>query len=108
MLRLLGRFELGYAMLIAWLAAAGWRMSIASAHDDTGYGAAQRTHDGLLLLQGVLALLAGVTWLAVMISARDRRRGQVAGCLAIFALLVAGFAGIFLFPDLYDWGAYEN
>jgi hypothetical protein len=108
MLRLLGRFELGYAMLIAWLAVAGWRMSVASAHDDDGFGSAQRTHDGLLLLQGVLALLAGLTWLAVMISARDQRRGQVAGCLAIFALFAVGCAGIFLFPGLYDWGAYEN
>ncbi|HET6506431.1 MAG TPA: hypothetical protein VFG42_06555 [Baekduia sp.] len=107
-MRLLGRLELGYAMLIAWMAVAGWRMAVGSAHDDDGYGWAWRAHNGLLLLQGVLALLAGVTWLAVMMSARDRRRGQVVGCLAIFVLFAAAFAVIFAFPGLYSSGTYEN
>jgi hypothetical protein len=108
MLRLLGRFEAAYAMLVGWSALGAWRFTVASAHDYSGYGEAARTHNGLLLLQGVLALLAGFTWPAVTISARDRRAGQLAGCLAIFALMVAGFVAIFFFPDLYDWGAYEN
>jgi heme/copper-type cytochrome/quinol oxidase subunit 3 len=107
-MRLLARFELAYAMLVGWFAVAAWRMSVAAAHDQDQYGAAPREHVGLLLLQGVLALLAGLTWVAVTVSARDRRPRQVAGCLAIFAVLVVAFAAIFLVPGLYDWGAFED
>jgi hypothetical protein len=91
-----------------WLAIAVWRFVLATAEDQGRFGAAQRVHVGLLLLQAALAALAGVTWGAVTVSARDRRPRDVAGSLALFALFVAGFAAIFLCHGLLDWGGREN
>lgn len=105
---LLRRIELAYAVFLAWLAVGAWRFVVASAHDDSGHGQAQRAHADLLLLQGVLAILAGVAWCAVTVAARDRRPRDVAGTLAIFAAFAAAFAAIFLRHGLLDWGSYED